>query len=169
LGDARLALEVFRGGLSVPAAAFELARARMEQPAPRVALGMALRGIASSAVDISDGFLGDLGHVLGASRVGATVEADAAARCIALCAEDGPAAGLFDAQAQRGFALSGGDDYELAFTAPVSARAAVEAAGRASDTAVTRIGRIDAEPGLRVVDARGAPVSQRFDSFDHFA
>jgi len=169
LGDARIALEVFRGKLSLPADAFDMARARMEQPTPRVALGMALRGIASSAVDISDGLLGDLGHILGASRVGATVEADAAARCIALCAEGGPAAGLFDAQARRGFALSGGDDYELAFTAPATARAAVEAAGRASATAVTRIGRIDTEPGLRVVDAHGAPVSQRFDSFDHFA
>ena len=68
LGDARLALEVFRGTLSLPAEVFEAARARMEQPTPRVALGQALRGIATSAIDVSDGLLGDLGHVLRQSR-----------------------------------------------------------------------------------------------------
>ena len=171
LGDARIALEVFRGRLSLPADAFELARARMEQPTPRVALGLALRGVASAAVDISDGLVGDLGHILSASRVGATLNGDDAMALVAVCA-DGAGAGAadrFGAQARRGFALSGGDDYELAFTAPPAARAAVEAAGKACDTPVTRIGRIDAEIGLRVVDASGAPVAQQFDSFDHFA
>ena len=61
------------------------------------------------------------------------------------------------------------DDYELAFTAPESARSAVEQAGRATHTPVTRIGRIEAQAGLRIVDALGAPVAQRFASFDHFA
>jgi thiamine-monophosphate kinase len=65
--------------------------------------------------------------------------------------------------------LAGGDDYELLFTAPVTMRAAVQAAARTSDTPVTRIGRIEAEPGLRLVDAHGKPVSGRFASFDHFA
>jgi thiamine-monophosphate kinase len=68
----------------------------------------------------------------------------------------------------RTCALSGGDDYELVFTAPASARGAVEQAGIDSATRVTRIGRIDAQAGLRIVDASGAPVSQRFGSFDHF-
>ena len=65
--------------------------------------------------------------------------------------------------------LAGGDDYELLFTAPVAARAAVQAAALASATPVTRIGRIEAAPGLRLIDAQGQPVSGRFASFDHFA
>jgi thiamine-monophosphate kinase len=68
----------------------------------------------------------------------------------------------------RTCALSGGDDYELVFTAPASARDAVTQAGLNSATRVTRIGRIEADAGLRIVDATGAPVSQRFGSFDHF-
>jgi thiamine-monophosphate kinase len=169
LGDARIALEVFRGALTLPAEAFTLARARMEQPTPRVALGQALRGIASAAVDVSDGLVGDLGHILAASGVGATLDADAATQLIAICADGACAAGLFDVEARRSFALSGGDDYELAFTAPASARVAVEQAARHSVTPVARIGRIEAEPGLRVVDAGGEPLAQRFGGFDHFA
>ena len=140
----------------------------MEQPTPRVALGQALRGIASAAIDISDGLIGDLGHLLAGSRVGATVDADVAINLIAACAQPSCPAGLFDLEARRGFALSGGDDYELAFSAPASARAAVEQAGHASATPVTRIGRIDAEAGLRVVDAQGQAITQRFAGFDHF-
>ena len=167
LGDARLALEVFRGTLAVPAEVFAAARARMERPTPRVALGQALRGIATSAIDVSDGLAGDLGHVLRAGGVGATLEADAAAARVA--ARGAPGMEAFDAAAWRSLALAGGDDYELAFTAPAAARAAVEAAGHAAGTPVTRIGRIEAEPGLRIVDAQGAPVTQRFASFDHFS
>lgn len=162
LGDARLALEVFRGKVSLPAEAFESARARMEQPTPRVALGQALRGIASSAVDVSDGLIGDLGHILASSKVGATLDADAATGLIAA-----QAPGLGTA-VLRTCALSGGDDYELVFTAPPSARAAVEQAGLDSATPVSRIGRIEPDAGLRIVDAAGAPVPQRFGSFDHF-
>ena len=172
LGDARIALEAFRGRLSLSAKAFELARARMEQPTPRVALGQALRGVASAAVDISDGLLGDLGHILSASGVGATVDADIVAGLIAVFRDDSglaSAASLFDLDARRDLALSGGDDYELAFTAPPSARADVELAARTSATAVTRIGRIEAEPGLRVVDTDGTALTRRFTSFDHFA
>ena len=164
LGDARLALEVFRGTLALPAESFALARGRMEQPTPRVALGMALRGIATAAVDISDGLAGDLGHILKASGVGARLDADAAAKLLATV----DSAGL-DVDLRRACALAGGDDYELAFTAPPTARAAVEQAGRASATPVARIGAIEAEAGLRLVDAQGAAVTQRFASFDHFA
>jgi thiamine-monophosphate kinase len=169
LGDARLALEVFRGALALPAELFELARARMEQPLPRVALGQALRGIASAAVDISDGLTGDLGHVLRASGVGARLDADAVAGRLAIGAHALAASAGLDADARRACTLAGGDDYELAFTAPAAARDAVAAAGRAAATAVTRIGCIEADPGLRVVDAQGMAVTQRFGSFDHFA
>jgi len=163
LGDARLALEVFRGTLALPADVFAQARMRMEQPTPRVALGQALRGIASAAVDVSDGLVGDLGHILASSRVGATLDADAATSTVAAASAPG-----LDIEALRTCALSGGDDYELVFTAAPSARAAVEQAGKESFTRVTRIGRIDAEAGLRIVDASGSPVAQRFGSFDHF-
>lgn len=164
LGDARLALEVFRGTLALPAEAFELARGRMEQPTPRVALGQALRGIATAAIDISDGLVGDLGHILKASGVGAQLDADAAADLLAI----GTAAAL-SLDVRRTCTLAGGDDYELAFTAPPSARDAVVQAGRATGTPVARIGRIESESGLRIVDAQGKPVAQRFTSFDHFA
>ncbi|WP_431125365.1 thiamine-phosphate kinase [Variovorax paradoxus] len=164
LGDARLALEVFRGTLALPADVFAAARMRMEQPTPRVALGQALRGTASAAVDVSDGLVGDLGHILASSRVGATLDADAAASVVAAAAGSGLGTDVL-----RTCALSGGDDYELVFTAAPSARAAVEQAGKESATRVTRIGRIEADAGLRIVDASGAPIAQRFGSFDHFA
>ncbi len=168
LGDARLALEVFRGTLSLPSDQFEVARRRMEQPTPRVALGQALRGIASAAVDVSDGLIGDLGHLLTASGVGATLDADAALGLIA--ARASPAAATVSEMATlRTCALAGGDDYELVFTAPVAARSAVGRAGRDAATPVTRIGQIEERAGLRIVDADGQPVLQSFSSFDHFA
>jgi thiamine-monophosphate kinase len=169
LGDARLALEVFRGTLALPADLFDLARARMEQPAPRVALGLALRGIATAAVDISDGLVGDLGHVLRASGVGALLDADAVADRLALPTQVQGAVAALDRETRRACTLAGGDDYELAFTAPAAARSAIEQAGRETDTTVTRIGRIESETGLRLVDAHGATAAQDFASFDHFA
>ena len=169
LGDARLALEVFRGTLAVPGEVFTAARARMEQPTPRVALGQALRGVASSAIDISDGLVGDLGHILRASGVGACIDTAVAMDLIATCRYKTAAHGHFDAEKQLEFVLAGGDDYELAFTAPATQREAVQAAAQASATAVTRIGQIEATPGLRLVDGQGQPVSRRFASFDHFA
>ena len=83
-GDARLALEAFRGSVALEGSALERARVAMEQPQPRVALGLALRGVATSAIDVSDGLLGDLGHVLRRSGVGAELQADALPRSDAL-------------------------------------------------------------------------------------
>ena len=169
LGDARLALEAFRGTLSLSAEVFEQTRRRMEQPTPRVALGIALRGIATAAVDVSDGLIGDLGHILASSRVGATLDADAAAALVAANAHAQGAVDLFAIDVLRTCALSGGDDYELVFTAPAEARNGVLHAGVDAATPVTRIGRIETGSGLRIVDAQGAPVAQHFASFDHFA
>jgi thiamine-monophosphate kinase len=169
LGDARLALEVFRGALGAPAGWFEAARRRMEQPTPRVALGQALRGIASAAIDVSDGLLGDLGHVLRQSQVGATIQAPLALPLLAARGHAGSGAELPDEATQLAFVLAGGDDYELAFTAPPSQRDAVAAAAARSATAVTRIGRIDAQPGVRVLDGEGREIRRHFASFDHFA
>ncbi|MEO8654802.1 MAG: thiamine-phosphate kinase [Ramlibacter sp.] len=163
LGDARLALDVFRGTRSVPAEVFNAARLRMEQPTPRVALGQALRGIASSAIDVSDGLLGDLGHILEQSAVGARIDTEIAAGLM------GAAAASLDVDLRIEYVLSGGDDYELLFTAPPGRRDAVLAAARAAGTPVTRIGQIAAEVGLRLVDGAGRLVDRHYGSFDHFA
>ena len=160
LGDARLALEVFRGTLALAGAQFEQVRRAMECPQPRVGLGIALRGVASSAVDVSDGLLGDLGHILRRSGVGAQVDVDALPRSAVLAGQ--PQA------VQRECGLSGGDDYELVFTAPVAAREAVQRAAQTSATSVTWIGCIAAAPGLRLIDAEGRAVTTTFTSFDHF-
>ena len=168
VGDARLALEHFRGNVTLPDDLFAQARTRMETPTPRVALGMALRGIASSAIDVSDGLLGDLGHILKQSAVGALIDNSIAINLIAIKAINTPAKCQFTSEKQLEYVLSGGDDYELAFTAPVAMRAAVQAASIASSTKVTRIGSVEAEMGLRLVDANGQNVVNDFGSFDHF-
>ena len=164
LGDARLALEAFRGQLSLPESVFKTCRARMEQPSPRVALGLALRGVASAAADISDGLLGDLGHILRQSGVGARLQL---ADCEALL---GCRTQLsLESRWVHTAVLSGGDDYELVFTAPVAQRAAVAQAAQTSQTPVQRIGQIEAEPGTRLLDAKGQAVDIALASFDHFA
>jgi thiamine-monophosphate kinase len=160
LGDARLALEVFRGKLSVPADVFEAARARMEAPTPRVALGVALRGVATSAIDISDGLLGDLTHVLRASGVGAVIDTSLALPLMA--------APLQGAQRLE-YILAGGDDYELAFTAAPAQRAAVLRAAAQAGTVATCIGSIEAGSGIRLLDSKGQALDARYASFDHFA
>jgi thiamine-monophosphate kinase len=165
LGDARLALEVFRGNAQVEGAVFERARARMECPTPRVELGQALRGVAHAAIDVSDGLLGDLGHVLKRSGVGAQIDTGWV---------QGSAAVTPDVLAlpwprRLDCVLAGGDDYELLFTAAVQDRERVHALASDVDVPVTRIGRITAESGLRVLDPQGQPINRRFASFDHFS
>lgn len=160
LGDARLALEVFRGRLALSGDAFERARARMECPTPRIALGLALRGVATSAIDLSDGLVGDIGHVLARSRVGATVDADALPTSEVLAAQP--------TQRRREFGLAGGDDYELLFSAPPAREREVLAAAMQAGCAATRIGTIDAEPGLRLVDGQGRALRLQLAGYDHF-
>lgn len=169
LGDARLALEALRGNITLPPGWMATARTRLEQPTPRVALGLALRGIASAAIDISDGLIGDLTHILTASRVGAHINTAIAVDVLAGDVDGRVAQDFLHHEARLACVLAGGDDYELAFTAPVSARAAVEAAALEARTAVTRIGSVDNAPGLRLMDSAGQPVSGNFASFDHFA
>ena len=169
LGDARLALEALLGHIHLPDELLAQARLRLERPTPRVALGLALRGIASSAMDVSDGLLGDFGHILKASGVGACIRTDETIKLIAAGAFPSSATGQFDQKLLHQCTLAGGDDYELLFTAPPQHRAAVAAAAAQSQTAVTCIGQVEAAPGLRLLDAQGMPVENRFASFDHFA
>ena len=168
LGDARLALEALLGHAPLPAEVLARARQRLERPTPRVALGQALRGIASSAMDLSDGLLGDLSHILKASGVGARIDTHITSNLIAEKAYLSRGEGHFDLELIRQSTLAGGDDYELAFTAPPTRRDAVAAASQASGTPVTRIGTVLAEPGLQLVDAQGQAVEHRYASFDHF-
>jgi thiamine-monophosphate kinase len=168
LGDARLALEVLRGNLNLPPDVLLQARTRLETPTPRVALGLALRGIASSAVDVSDGLLGDLGHILQQSAVGAVVDTSITINLIANKSTNTSASDKFTLKKQLEYVLSGGDDYELLFTATAAQREAVQAASKASTTKVTRIGRIEAEVGLRLVDTNGQSVMNEFEAWDHF-
>ncbi|OEZ61956.1 thiamine-phosphate kinase [Duganella sp. HH105] len=162
LGDARLALAGYRLEQTMDAASLQAAAARLHTPTPRVALGMALAeaGLAHAAIDISDGLVGDLGHILKLSGVGATLDLDALPAGAVLAARD--------AAMRRAYAAAGGDDYELCFTAPASARADVLAAAAGAATPVTRVGTIDAAPGLRLVDAAGAALALQLESFDHF-
>lgn len=161
LGDARLALEVFRGQVALPGATFEQVRRAMECPEPRVALGQALRGVATAAIDLSDGLVGDLRHVLARSRLGAVVQAPALPRSAVLAAQ--PMA------LQRVCGLTGGDDYELLFCAPPEAEARVRAAAQASGVAVSRIGWLRAEPGLVVLGEDGQALPGTWQGFDHFS
>ena len=163
VGDARAALACRSGelaGVSADdAAAFGR---RMDWPQPRVALGVALRGAATAAIDVSDGLLGDLGHILKRSGVGAVVEWERVPCSAALRS--------LPVERQQNCALAGGDDYELLFTAAPGQRAAVEAAGAVSGVPVTRIGRIvGADDRLRVLDANGLELPTPWQSFDHFA
>jgi thiamine-monophosphate kinase len=164
LGDAALALAVESGRTRVDDAAREALRQRLHAPQPRVALGVALRGIASSALDISDGLTGDLGHIVAASEVGASIDLGAIPCSEALRAK------LAGDERKLALAclLAGGDDYELCFTAPRSARAAVEAIARAAGVPCTPIGTIEAARGLIVHDERGRPLDPLPRAFDHF-
>ena len=165
VGDARLALEVFKGTVSLEATYFEAARLRMERPTPRVELGLALRGVANAAIDVSDGLLGDLGHILQRSQVGAVIETAWVQDSAAI--SDAMQSVAFNKRLD--FALAGGDDYELLFTAPPDQADEVLEAGEQCGVSITCIGRITPVSGVQVLDLQGLPMSRRFASFDHFA
>jgi len=163
LGDARLALEARLGHLQLPPDVLAFCAERLDTPSPRVALGIALRGIAHACADISDGLLGDLGHILKASQVGAELDVPAIrALCVSAHSVDLPV-GILNT-----CTLAGGDDYELVFTAPAQARDAIAQAALDSQTPVTRIGTITAS-GVVLRDHKHVLDAASFTSFDHFA
>jgi thiamine-monophosphate kinase len=162
LGGAALALHALRGDVALPESALEAARERLERPQPRVSLGLALRGVATAALDLSDGLAGDLRHVLDASRCGARIEVARLPADAALGVLDGT-----DPLALR-CVLAGGDDYELCFTAAPNDRERVGAAARACGVPCTRIGTITAGRELVVIGSDGAAVHDVPPAFDHF-
>ncbi len=161
LGDAALALAHAGAAASVNEADAATVRARLQRPQPRVALGLGLCAVATACIDVSDGLLGDLGHLIEQSGVGAEVWWPALPLSSALGRQD-------EAIRQR-CALAGGDDYELLFTAPPARRTQVEAAAARAGVRVSRIGRMAAQ-GLRVLDVNGQGLDvTALRSYDHFA
>ncbi|MGQ0503488.1 MAG: thiamine-phosphate kinase [Panacagrimonas sp.] len=156
LGDAACALRDWQSGAAEPAAEMF---ARLNRPVPRVAAGLALRGLAHAAIDLSDGLAGDLSHILAASGVGAVIEAERLPTSPEFLARGlAPAARLHSQ-------LSGGDDYELCVCLPHGRLASAHAA---LDVPLTVIGRIVAAPGLRVVDGAGATIPVPPHGYRHF-
>ena len=154
LGDAVGALAQWQAGQAIDAGL----RVRLDRPTPRVALGRALRGIATACIDVSDGLLADLRHVCAASGVGALIDVDA------LPASD-PLRACFGRERQRALEATGGDDYELCFTAPAWRRAALL---EAAPESLSCIGRIVAGTGIAMSDATGGAWNGPVHGYQHF-
>ena len=163
VGDATLGLRAVRGELAALAPADRAALAvRFRLPEPRLALGAALVGFATCAIDVSDGLVADLGHLCEESGVAARINADAVPlSAAARRAVDGGEAAIADL-------VTGGDDYELLFCAPPAERGAIEALGHRLELAVSRIGTIEHGQGVTVVDADGRPLALGRTGYQHF-
>lgn len=157
LGDAAAGLKLLRDGRRADTDSSLVRRYRFAEP--RLALGMALRGVASAAIDVSDGLLGDLGKLCDASGVGAILELEQLPLSRALLAS-------FDATQAERFALGGGDDYELAFAVPRAAVSEMETS-LATIGRITRIGEIVTGHGVRCQRA-GQTVEPEIAGYDHF-
>ncbi len=161
LGDAALGLQCLQEGGVLAPEARQFCLERLEMPTPRVALGLALRGLAHAAIDVSDGLLADLGHILDASRVGAILDFERLPCSAAMQqrrATPGAAALL----------LSGGDDYELCFTAAAGSASHIQQAAARAGVAVTCIGTVTATPERVLRDAHGQSMPFAWQGFDHF-
>lgn len=177
IGDARLALQALLQQRGMPhtlppsadaALLLSAVRHRLELPQPRVALGLALRGVAHAALDLSDGLAGDINHILQASHVGATLFADDGQQHGLLHATS-PTLRALGADTALQFALEGGDDYELLFTAAPTQRAQVAHIAHQVGLQLTRIGQIEATVGTRWRNLQGVIQPLHLRSFDHFA
>ncbi len=160
-GDAGLALAAAFGKATIAASHENYIRARLERPEPRITEGLALRGVASAAIDVSDGLAQDLGHILKRSRVGARLEVERLPLSPALAAS-------LDQEAAVVTALTGGDDYELCFTVPPERASQLESSMAQWSCRCTRIGVVTAEPGLRLVCADGSAFHLERLGYDHF-
>lgn len=166
LGGAALGLAHLHERVMLDAGDVGAVLARLHAPHPRVALGVRLRALASAAIDVSDGFAGDLAHLLERSSVGAQVDYARIPRpdVFSRLAQTEASASL-----ERDCVLCGGDDYELLFTAPQARRHAVEALGPDLGLALARVGSIvTGEARLTLLDAEGRPMPA-LRGFDHFA
>lgn len=164
-GEAALALAAIKGRIRLAPRDLAAASRRLHAPIPRIALGIALRGVASSAIDVSDGLVADLGHICERSALAAVVRfADLPVSALMRRYLDQPVA--------RAALLAGGDDYELCFTAPPSKRRQLVAISRRVGLRLTRIGCMqDARggaPRVTVLGAGVAPMRVATGGFNHF-
>jgi thiamine-monophosphate kinase len=163
IGDAGAALAVLKGeGVGLSDFDRSALISRYQLPEPRVALGQLLLGIASSALDVSDGLLADLDHIAKVSEVRIAVEASKVPVSAATRALWG------QSQETVVRAATSGDDYEIAFTAPASARRRIEEVSQTSGVAISEIGRVEAGSGIRLLDGRGKPIVVPRAGFTHF-
>ena len=160
LGDAALALAHHQGGVQLTTEEAVACFPRLYVPTPRIELGIALRGIATACIDVSDGFAADLGHVLECSGVGAQVIFEALPLSAA-------AAAHVEEPAARDCVLAGGDDYELVFTAPPDRRLQIDKIAESLGLRLSRVGSIVAGSDLTVLRA-GEPMILARTGFDHF-
>ena len=160
LGEAALAMAHRQGRIVLPQEVFSVCETRLHQPQPRVTLGLALRGIANSAIDISDGLLADLGHILKKSKVGAVLD---------FASLPGSDLDRLDQDVVQHCVLAGGDDYELCFTAPSANRAAIGTVSAVLALPLTRIGKVVAGSECTVRAADGNMILIRKKGYDHFA
>ena len=160
-GEAAAGLALRFGRLELPEPFATHCLARLDRPTPRIRAGLALRGLASACIDVSDGLAQDLGHILSASGCGATL----ALGQLPLTA----VSAALGAEVAWPYALAGGDDYELLFTLPAAQQAEAEARLAAAGCPFSVIGRIDPEPGLRLVRPDGRPHALERGGYEHFA
>jgi thiamine-monophosphate kinase len=161
LGAANIALRLLQNELPYNPDLLEATRRALEWPLPPWQFGQALAGVAHAALDISDGLAQDIGHILKASGCGAEIEY--------LALPVAPALQGLDSQLVQAAVLAGGDVYQLCFTAAAGERARILALAAASSLQVTRVGRVVAEPGLRVRAADGTVIPLDKAGFDHFS
>ena len=170
VGDARLALAALRHEIKLSSEDSQQVEHRMHQPTPRVELGIQLRDVASAALDISDGLLGDLRHILKQSQVDAQIQLDQLPKSMTLQKQD--------VTIQNQFAACGGDDYEICFTAPSSLRNKIQAISKSLNLPLTLIGKTltkkEGSVKLHLISASGVAMSNAeaapfLNSFDHFA
>lgn len=165
LGAADIACRMLAGEIPLDAALLQATRQALEWPTPRVELGQQLRSYAHAAIDVSDGLLQDLGHILAASGVGAELHEQALPLHPALIES---LEQTLPPEVLRRAVLAGGDVYELCLTAAPAQRAMLEKIAQTLGIALTRIGTVRKEPGLVVYDRAGHAITELPGGFDHF-
>jgi thiamine-monophosphate kinase len=161
LGDAGAALLAMQGELKLTGPQQKQFQLRLNRPKPRIEIGQALAGLATACIDVSDGLIADLGHILDQSQVGATLYVQRLPISATLKS-------CFDLAGGWYVPLSSGDDYELCFTIPENRQAEVESLLQEIKTPITWLGMIESQPGLRLLMDDGSEFSGGTGGYDHF-